>query len=61
MDNIIDYQEISDAFQKEWLEHPLILTDDDPPRPDCERTDRKSVIGKIAKNEKKGPDWRRTV
>ena len=44
MDNIIDYQEISDAFQKEWLEHPLILTDDDPPRPDCERTDRKSVI-----------------
>lgn len=45
MENIIDYQELSDAFQKEWREHPLILTQKDaPPRDDEERDDGKSSI-----------------
>ena len=45
MENIIDYQELSDAFQKEWREHPLILTQEETlPRSDPERDDGKSSI-----------------
>lgn len=44
MESVIDYQAVSDAFQKEWLEHPLILTADDPPRVDRKGDAEKTLI-----------------
>lgn len=62
MENIIDYQELSDAFQKEWREHPLILTqEDDPPRSDLKRFIRKSEFRKIPEKQKKAGSMRSSL
>lgn len=44
MESVIDYQAVSDAFQKEWRDHPLILTADDPPRVAREGDTEKTLI-----------------
>lgn len=35
MENVVDYQKVFDAFQKEWLEHPMILTENGKPVSGC--------------------------